>query len=229
MKRQRRSLAQWQRIMEQFEASGQAASAFCSAHDLNLEYFLKRRAPELNAFRRSAFEWLATNSQVFWVQQGVTAMRGLYHRSGPLVEAFRLRGLDPRHRAKMAWARLRQGRVDERISLAAWLGVELAIANDPQAVIDQQFKRVQAAKLVHRLASGTHRIWDSGPVRQELHAYPQSRGRVLGYIGEELERVAEHLVAHHLDDIETVYSERVAAGMSNSVRPHPRWAKVRNR
>ena len=41
--RQRRSLAQWQRIMGQFEASGQAASEFCLAHDLNLEYFLNRR------------------------------------------------------------------------------------------------------------------------------------------------------------------------------------------
>ncbi len=43
MKRQRRSVAQWQRIVEQFEASGQAVSEFCSAHELNLEYFLKRR------------------------------------------------------------------------------------------------------------------------------------------------------------------------------------------
>ena len=43
MKRQRRSAAQWQRIVEQFEASGQTASAFCSAHDLNRAYFLKRR------------------------------------------------------------------------------------------------------------------------------------------------------------------------------------------
>ncbi len=43
MKRQRRSAAQWQRIITQFEASGQAASEFCSAHDLNRAYFLKRR------------------------------------------------------------------------------------------------------------------------------------------------------------------------------------------
>lgn len=43
MKRQRRSAAQWQRIVEQFEASGQTVSAFCLAHDLNRAYFLKRR------------------------------------------------------------------------------------------------------------------------------------------------------------------------------------------
>ena len=43
MKRQRRNAAQWQQIIAQFEASGRTASDFCSTHDLNLAYFLKRR------------------------------------------------------------------------------------------------------------------------------------------------------------------------------------------
>jgi hypothetical protein len=46
------------------------------------------------------------------------------------------------------------------VSVAAWLAIELAIADDAQPVNAVEYKRVQAAKLVHRMASGTHEQWD---------------------------------------------------------------------
>ncbi len=92
-------------------------------------------------------------------------------------------------RAKVAWARLRKAQIDPRLPLAAWLAVEMAIREDPQSVTKAEYRRVQAAKIVHRLASGTHKRWvrerqhPSDPfikqaVVDEMHVYPKSRGRV---------------------------------------------------
>ena len=107
----------------------------------------------------------------------------------------------------------------------------MAIHEDPQAVTKAEFKQVQAAKLVHRMASGTHKRWASErpnpaepfikqEVVQELHWYPPSRGRVLRHIGQDLEGAAEHLVDHHLDALLTFKSERAAQGKLGK-RPHP--------
>jgi hypothetical protein len=109
-----------------------------------------------------------------------------------------LRGRTPETRARAHWARLRKAKVDPLEVVAAWLAVEMAIANDPQPVNTREFKRVQAAKLVHRMASGTHKRWDT----VELHVYPRSRGRVLRHIGASLEEAFELLVAHRLDAID---------------------------
>jgi hypothetical protein len=88
------------------------------------------------------------------------------------------------------------------------LAVELVILDDPQAERKEHFKWVQAAKLVHRMASGSHKRWEreinNGKVEvTELHKYPRSRGRVLIHIGQQLEKVAELAVAYYLDDIKT--------------------------
>lgn len=81
--------------------------------------------------------------------------------------------------------------------VAAWLAVEMAIASDPTAETKAEFKRVQAAKQVHRMASGTHKRWETGPGGPtELHVYPRSRGRVLRHIGEAMEQAVELLVQH---------------------------------
>jgi hypothetical protein len=82
--------------------------------------------------------------------------------------------------------------------LAAWLAVDSAIRADAQPERRAEFRRVQAAKAVHRLASGTHKRWErerpgGGKQVEELHKYPHSRGRVLRHLGEQLERIAESL------------------------------------
>lgn len=126
-----------------------------------------------------------------WVKNAVRRVEGLYQQAGSYVEAFRLRGLDPRERAWKHWARLRKADVD------------------PQSVSTTEFKRVQAAKLVRRMASGTHKRWEreqadafwsrlrTKTVVEEKHWYSRSRGRVLRYIGEDLEGAVELLVEHH--------------------------------
>ncbi len=128
-------------------------------------------------------------------------------------EAFRLRGKTPGERASVAWARLRKHVTDPRLPVAAWLVVEMILRDDPQSVSGREYKRIQAAKVVHRMASGTHKRWTwevpdpawSGlrtrPIVEEMHAYPKSRGHVLRHIGEDLERAVELLVEHHLEDV----------------------------
>jgi hypothetical protein len=155
--------------------------------------------------RKVALKWITENEDQRTVQLAIEAVRGLYRRAGPYVEAYRLAGLSPEQRAKAAWARLREAKVDPRKPLAAWLAVELAVSRDLQPETKPAFKRVQAAKLVHRMASGSHKRWereqrDGTLVTQEMHKYPASRGRVLWHIGEQLERATELVTPDFLDN-----------------------------
>ena len=116
------------------------------------------------------------------------------------MEAFRLAGMTPQERSRAAWARLRTTGVDPLKVLEAWLVVDRMISADPQPVETVEFRRVQAAKIVHRLASGSHKRWvrevprmvgvSNIPIQQvtELHKYPHSRGRVLRLIGADIEK-----------------------------------------
>lgn len=154
-------------------------------------------AKELAPYRKAANAWLEAHAEDQWVRNAVDRVETLFRAAGPHIEAFRLRGLSPEERAKAAWARLRKAKIDPRRVIVAWLSVEMAIAADPQADRKPEYKRVQAAKLVHKMASGTHKRWETGPGgAQELHVYPRSRGRVLRHIGEDVEEAAALLVEH---------------------------------
>lgn len=153
-------------------------------------------AQQLGPHRRAARTWLVANRDDPKVRLAVLGVQGLYQRAGPHVEAFRLQGFAPRERAMAAWARLRKAGVDPLRVLEAWMAVEATVAADPQPDNDPEFRRVQAAKLIHRLASGTHKSWPKpGGGTQELHVYPRSRGRVLRYMGSDIEEVAASLNA----------------------------------
>lgn len=176
----------------------------------------------------------------FWVKDALGRVKGFYRSADQHVEAFRLRGLPPKDRAKAAWARLREHGVDPRLPIAAWLAVEMVIADDPQPVLKSEFKRVQAAKLVHRMASGTHKQWEREkphplhpglpPIKtiDRMDWYPKSRGRVLRHIGEDLEKAVELLADHHLADIQEFKVERDRLG-SYTWAPYPKGMVARQR
>ncbi|MGF6172816.1 hypothetical protein ABIE33_001090 [Ensifer sp. 4252] len=153
-------------------------------------------AQEITPYRRAALEWLESNEQDFWVQNAIDRVKTLYGTAGPHIEAFRLRGLSPEARAKAAWARLRRASIEPRRVVAAWLAVEMIIRHDPQPETKAEYKRVQAAKLIHKMASGTHKKWGDGPNARELHVYPRSRGKVLRHLGRDAELACELLVQH---------------------------------
>jgi len=176
-------------------------------------------AAQLAPHRQRARDWLQDHADDRWVINAAHRVKRLYSDAGPHVEAFRLRGLSPRDRARAAWARLREAGVDPLRPIEAWLTIELAIAADPQPVTRREFKQVQAAKLVHRMASGTHKVWPpillkdpNNPfkpisVPQEMHVYPRSRGRVLRHIGSDLEEAAE-IVAERAGNLSAVRAKR---------------------
>jgi hypothetical protein len=203
---------------------------YCRKHEEHFERhgsFTKKTytAAQINPYRRAAFEWLTLNQEKTLVTLALRSIESLYQHAGPRVEAFRLAGKSPEDRARAAWARLRVAEVDPQIPLAAWLAVEMMLLDDPQPERKAEFKRVQAAKIIHRLASGTHKKWereqsDGKVVTQELHKYPASRGRVLRHMGKQLEKATELIVSHHLDDIRKFKVGREAR-RSVPTRPHP--------
>lgn len=174
---------------------------FCRSH---ADHYSRHGSPyrrsytarEIAPHRKAALAWLEANAEDQWVRNAIDRVNTLYTTAGPHVEAFRLRGLLPEERAKAAWARLRKAKVDPRRVVAAWLAVEMTIRDDPTAETKVEYRRVQAAKLVHKMASGTHKRWGDGPDAKELHFYPRSRGRVLRHMGAELEEATELLVQH---------------------------------
>ncbi|RWD02075.1 MAG: hypothetical protein EOS58_22690 [Mesorhizobium sp.] len=151
-------------------------------------------AAELAPHRAAAEAWLDANAGDMWVRNAIDRVETLYKTSGPYVEAFRLRGLSAEQRAQAAWARLRKAKIEPRKVVAAWLAVEFAITVDPQPETKVEYKQVQAAKLVHRMASGSHKRWGEGPDAKELHVYPRSRGRVLRHLGRDIQGAVELLV-----------------------------------
>lgn len=181
---------------------------YCRQHEDHFQrhgsyYRRSYSASELKPYRVFAERWLVANGSDPYVQSAIKGADVLIRR-GRSEEAFRLRGLTPAERASVAWGRLRKARIPAVRPVAAWLAVEMRLRDDPQAELKAEFRRVQAAKLIHRMASGTHKRWeqersDGRVTVVELHKYPASRGRVLRHIGEALERVAELVVQHHLD------------------------------
>ena len=127
-----------------------------------------------------------------------------------------------------------------RFSLAAWLAVEVVIADDPQGDRHRELKQVQAAKVAHRIASGTHKRWQrevpASPQTgrlgktavEEMHVYPRSRGRVLWHIGRDLEKAAELLAAHRLGAILAFKRARDQLGVV-AERPCPDGVAARRR
>ena len=182
---------------------------YCRKHEDHFERhgsYTKRSytATEINPYRHAALQWIKQNEDKPFVTGAIMKVRRLYSHTGPYVEAFRLRGLKPKERANAAWARLRKKEVDPRVPLSIWLAVELITLDDLQPENKSEYKRVQAAKIIHRQASGTHKRWDqidaSGkPWVQELHKYPVSRGLVLRHIGKQIENAGELVLEHHWD------------------------------
>lgn len=166
-------------------------------------------AAQIRPHRKAALEWLRAHERDLDVRHARDAVVALYRSAGPHREAFRLAGLSPEDRARAAWARLREAKVDPLEPIAAWLAIGLAILADPQPERKIEFRRVQAAKLVHRMASGTHKRWEQDrpggrKVVVQMHRYPASRGRILRHLGEQLERAAELLGMHRLREIRPV-------------------------
>lgn len=157
-------------------------------------------AGELRPYRERAIKWLQAHRENVEVRSAVEGVQRLYRAAGAPVEAFRLPGKPPAERAKATWAQLRKREVDPLDVLAAWLAVDMCLSDDPQPDRHDEYRQVQAAKLIHRMAGGTHKHWErqraDGQVEgTELHKHPISRGQVLRVLGRDLARACGELTA----------------------------------
>ncbi len=152
---------------------------FCRSHS---DHYARHGSPyrrsytakEITPYREAAMRWLEANADDLWVRNAIDRVKTLYRTAGAHQEAYRLRGLSPEARANAAWARLRKAKIDPRRVVAAWLAVVMIIRDDPQAETTTEYKRVQAAKLIHKMASGTHKRWAKGQPQRNCTS---TRGR----------------------------------------------------
>lgn len=123
--------------------------------------------------------------------------------AGPVEIATRLKGMSATKRAKIGLARLRVEGVPPQRIVSIVLAVAALIKADATAPRAKEFRTVQICKAVHRLASGTHRVWvvedhQGRKRRTEMHAFPKSTGRVLREMGRMLEQPCEWVIEKHL-------------------------------
>jgi len=166
-------------------------------------------AAELRRYRFRAKAWLEQHRDALAISESLNAISSLFRRAGPHVEAFRLSGKTPSERADAIWASLRERNVEPIDVLACSLAVVMKIKNDPQPDWHDEFRDVQVAKLIHRLAGGTHKRWESEMLNgrtsvMEFHKHPNSRGRVLRLIGQQTVEATSSVL---LANTSTIYSE----------------------
>ena len=155
-------------------------------------------AGELRPYRMRALGWLKANGHEQAVRSAVEGVQRLYRSSGAPIAASRLAGLSPTDRANAAWAQLRKGGIEPLEVVASWLAVNFRIRDDLQPDRHEEYREVQAAKLVHRMVGGMHKRWeleqsDGRVAVTEFHKHPVSRGRVLRVLGRQLGAVCGEL------------------------------------
>jgi hypothetical protein len=146
---------------------------------------------ELRPYRAAALRWLREHTADRQVSSALSRIRDLLSASGRPVEAFRLAGMSPAERARNVWALLAKRGIDPAEIVAAFLAVRMRLRDDPQPDRHEEYRNVQAAKILHRMAGGTHRRWereraDGSVEATEMHRHPVSRGLVLRALGQEL-------------------------------------------
>jgi hypothetical protein len=161
---------------------------------------------------------MKANPKADWAVIAVSRIEGLYHSGGQPRAANSLRGVSNADKARAVWARLRSAGVDPVLVVAAIIGVTLVFEADPQkpsAAWGVEYRRVQIAKVLNRLAGGTVKRWareprlvDDGVPRLEVpppmlvKAFPASAGRVLRLLGKQAEDACELVLEYGLAEIQ---------------------------
>ncbi|MFK4561860.1 hypothetical protein ABIF94_002459 [Bradyrhizobium ottawaense] len=164
-------------------------------------------AAELKPYLAAATSYVRLRAESDrFIKAALNAVALLLEEAGPTEIATRLKGMSATRRARIALARLRAAGIKPERFVAIVLAVTALIEEDPGSHRTKEFRTVQIAKALHRLASGTHKRWPfvdhRGRQRQtELHAFPRSSGPVLRLIGRAVERELEWVVDKHLSAV----------------------------
>lgn len=140
---------------------------------------------ELAPYRAAARLWLRRHKREAKVEAVIAALEGLLAGAGRSESAYDLRFMSPAEKARISMARVRDVEVTGTRLLEIALTVSAKVEYDGPH--DPGFRDVQVAKLVHRLASGTHRS-TSGFLMPSKYA--PSAGRVLRILGHRIWAIA---------------------------------------
>ncbi|WP_207910648.1 hypothetical protein [Rhizobium sp. BK376] len=176
------------------------------------------KASELLPYVHSAEEWLKASRHHPIYQAAYWELEHMIAGAGRPEPAMNLRGQSAEYRARTAFARVRAAEVPTRRLVVIYLAVAALIEDDWKSHNVREFRIVQAAKAVHRLASGTHRKWETEGLRPvELHVYPRSSGHVLRKMGEVLEKACGELAGVAVPEIIELRTERFGPHPSHQV------------
>lgn len=143
-------------------------------------WFHSLRAAELEPFRAHAADWMKSHSDDIRVRQALRIITSHLSGAGQTVNAYSLREKSAEQRARIAFARLRDAEISPERILVRLLAVSACC--DARGIDGRQreYRQVQYAKAVHRLASGTHKTTSGFPMPSK---YPRSEGQVLRHMG----------------------------------------------
>lgn len=162
-------------------------------------------AQQLHPYRKAAQAWLKAHVEDANVQRVITALDGLLDNSGRAESAYRLRGLSPERRASIALARVREAGIRGDRLLEITLTIKATMVHiGPRG--DPEFMQVQISKLIHRLASGTHKTPSGFKLPSK---YPRAEGRVMRVLGHLVEDIAG--IAADAEAVSMVATEAKAA------------------
>lgn len=149
-------------------------------------WFSSLRAADLEPFRNDAANWLKLHRDDIRAKHALRTIASHLSGAGQEVNAYSLREKSAKERARIAFARLRNAEVPPERILLRLLAVSACC--DAKGIDGRQreYRQVQYAKAVHRLASGTHKTTSGFPMPSK---YPRSEGQVLRHMGAWLEEV----------------------------------------
>lgn len=187
------------------------------------------RAGELKPYVAAAKTWVRVNRKHPAVAMALAWLEGLLANAGRVEAAQSIKRKPASERAKIAFARLREAKVTPERILAIYLGVCALIEEDRGSHRIKEFRIVQVAKALHRLASGTHRAWDfdtgKGVVPIRMDAYPKSSGLVLRVMGNAIEECAGGVSGVALEPILNAKRERSGLHASHMPGWEPLWQR----
>ncbi len=135
-------------------------------------------ASEIAPYRTAVRLWLRKHKGDQSMHLATAAIDALMRGAGAAESAHDLRRLSGEEKARVALARLREAGVPSTRILEVAIAVAVLVSDrGPQ---DSEFRDVQIAKAVHRMASGTHRSTSGFVIPSK---YAPSTGHVLRVLG----------------------------------------------
>lgn len=190
------------------------------------------KAADLMPYLTVAAEWVQERREELAVAYSLKGLQGLLDGSGRAEPAQDIKRLPATSKARVAFARLREAGVKPERLLAIHIAVGALIEDDRGSHRVREFRLVQTAKAVHRLASGTHRHYEwpmrDGTLRPlHIHAYPRSSGIVLRVIGKEIDEICGGVAEAALEDVRAARLARFGPHPSHLPGWKPLWQRKR--